>query len=189
MLEFSSFILIKYVVGLNLSPFHAVNLLIWKKILSLTLFKIITVSRPTTLIRVFLMRRSGCPTKGGNLEGLFASPKVRSCPFRWISPPPKNRAPPFLSWSQIIYWEKKVSLLAFRQILPKIKNFTCGVHFQLQNWLIWESLMKLSLLIQNSVQQDYLPELYPGISLLTKMSPPLMLLCCTHQVWTVHPFP
>ena len=139
LLEFSSFILIKYVVGLNLSPFHAVNLLIWKKILSLTLFKIITVSRPTTLIRVFLMRRSGCPTKGGNLGGLFASPKVRTCPFRWISPPPKIRAPSsFLFSSQIIYWEKKVSLLAFRQILPKIKNFTCGVHFQLQNYDLFE---------------------------------------------------
>ena len=38
---------------------HAVNFLLWKKI--------ITASRPTTL-RVLLMGRSGCPTKRGNCD-------------------------------------------------------------------------------------------------------------------------
>ena len=49
---------------------HAVNFLLWKKI--------ITVSRPTTL-KVFLMGRSGCPTRRGKWvrgRGLPASLKV-----------------------------------------------------------------------------------------------------------------
>ena len=81
----------KFVTSLSSLTLHTVNLLLWKKILSLTLFKIITVSRTTTLIRVFLMGRSGYPTKGGNwvrvsLQGLHA----RTFLFCWISPPPKN---------------------------------------------------------------------------------------------------
>ena len=47
---------------------HAVNLLLSSKILSVTLFKIITVSRLSTLLRA-LLRRSGCPTNGRNWGG------------------------------------------------------------------------------------------------------------------------
>ena len=38
---------------------HAINLLVWKKILSHTLFKIITVSRPNTLLGIFFTKRWG----------------------------------------------------------------------------------------------------------------------------------
>ena len=56
---------------------HAVNLLLWNKILSLSLYtlhtisflKIVTVGRPSTLLRVFLIGRSRCPTKGEILGG------------------------------------------------------------------------------------------------------------------------
>ena len=54
---------------------HAANLLLWKKILSFTLFKVLTVSRPSTLLKVFLMRRLGCATKGGNWRGSPYKPK------------------------------------------------------------------------------------------------------------------
>ena len=74
-----------------------VNLMLWKKILSFTLFKTIIVSGLSTLLRVFLMGRSGCPTKRGD----------------------SGRAPlQFLITGHIL--EKKVSLIAFRQILPQI---------------------------------------------------------------------
>ena len=33
-----------------------------------------------------------------------------------------------------------------------------------QPWLTWEGSLELNPLIQNSVQQDYLPELYPPVS-------------------------
>ena len=60
---------------------HAINLLLWKKILSHTLFKIITVSRPSTLLRVFLMRKSGCHTNGGNWRGAGSFCKPKSLKF------------------------------------------------------------------------------------------------------------
>ena len=100
---------------------HAVNLLIWKKILSLTLFKIITVNGSSTLLRVFLMGRSGCPTKGGNLGGLPASQKVWTFPLCWISPPLKNWVPQITDY----ILGKKVLVIAFRQILSKILPEAC----------------------------------------------------------------
>ena len=45
---------------------RAVNLLLWKKILSLNFFKNITVNRLSTLHRVFFMGRPTCPTKWDN---------------------------------------------------------------------------------------------------------------------------
>ena len=123
---------------------HPVNVLLWKKILSLTLFKVITVSIPSTLIRIFFMERSGCPTKGRNwVEDFRASPKMWTFPFCWISPPLKNWDP-CPSPDHRPHIEKKVSLIAFRQVLAKL----------------WKDMMELSPLIQNSIQQDYLPELY-----------------------------
>ena len=53
---------------------------------------------------------------------------------------------------------KKVSLIAFRQVLTKILPAAC---IQLHNYDLFEKAqLKLSPLIQNSVQQDYLPESY-----------------------------
>ena len=47
---------------------HAVNLLLQKKIISLTLFKTITASRPSTVLRVFPKGRLWCPVNGGNWQ-------------------------------------------------------------------------------------------------------------------------
>ena len=71
----------KIVTSFSFLTLHAVNISLLKKILSLTLLKIITVSRPTTLIRVFLMRRSSCSTKGGNWGGGRSSCKQKSLNF------------------------------------------------------------------------------------------------------------
>ena len=59
----------KIVTTFSCLTLHAINLLLWKKILSLNLFKIITVGRSTTLIKVLLMGRSGCRTKGRDSKG------------------------------------------------------------------------------------------------------------------------
>ena len=66
------------------------------------------------------MGRSGCPTRGGTWMGPSANPKVWTSPFCWMSTPnqkieslrpcPDNR--PHIG--------KKVSPIAFRQILRKI---------------------------------------------------------------------
>ena len=115
---------------------HPVNLLLRKKILSLTLFKIITVSRPSTLIRIFLKERSGCPTKGRNWAGDFrASPKMWTFPSVGYHPRSKIESL-CLSPDHRPYIEKKVSLIAFRQVLTKL----------------WKDMMELSPLIQNSTQ-------------------------------------
>ena len=141
---------------------HAVNILIWKKIPSLALFKIITASKSSTLLRIVLMRRSGCPTKGGNLGGLPASQKFWTFPFCWMPPQPKKMSPP-VPWSHSIYWKKRY----LQQLLDKFYQTFCLRHaFSVtQLWLIWKSSLELNPLIQNSVQQDYLPELYPIIPL------------------------
>ena len=53
---------------------------------------------------------------------------------------------------------KKVSLIAFRQVLTEILP---AAFIQLHNYELFEKVqLKLSLLIQNSFQQDYIPESY-----------------------------
>ena len=74
---------------------HAVNLLLWKKILSFPFFKIITESRPSTLLRVFLMARLGCPTKGGSWgRGCPCKLKNVDFPLLLDITPTKKLSPP-----------------------------------------------------------------------------------------------
>ena len=109
--------------------------------------KIITVRRPTTL-RVFLMERSRCPTKRGN-QDVPASLKVQTFPFCWIK---------ISHIGKFRILGKKVSLIGFRKVLRKILPAAC---IQLHNYYLFEKAQfKLSSFIQNSVQQDYLPESY-----------------------------
>ena len=70
---------------------NAVNLLLWKKIFWQTLFKIITVNRPSTNIRVLVF--SLCGDDDVSLRerlGLPASPKMWALPFCWKLPSLKN---------------------------------------------------------------------------------------------------
>ena len=109
--------------------------------------KIITVRRPTTL-RVFLMEKSRCPTKRGN-QDVPASLKVQTFPFCWIK---------ISHIGKFRILGKKVSLIGFRKVLRKILPAAC---IQLHNYYLFEKAQfKLSSFIQNSVQQDYLPESY-----------------------------
>ena len=97
---------------------HAVNLLLWKKTLSITLFKTITISRSSILLRVFLMGIPGCPAKGGNCGVSPWKPKNLNFPL-W-SPPPKN-------WvlNHRPHIGKKGISNSFRQILLKILPPAC----------------------------------------------------------------
>ena len=90
----------------------------------------------------------------------------------------------------IIYWEiphigeKKVCLIAFRYVLTNILLATC---IQLHNYDLFEKAqLKLSPLIQNRVQQDYLPESYVRHS---PFLPNMSQNCYTRQVWIVPPSP
>ena len=145
---------------------HVANLLFWTKMFSHTLFKIITVSRPSTLLRMFLMGSQDFPLQGG-LGGSELKPKIFNLPLLLnVSSYQTKLSPPiFIYISSSLSFEhrpdigKKVSLRAFRQILPKsllamhIFSFTIMTYLKIFIWI--------KPLIQSSVQQHYLPELYP----------------------------
>ena len=163
---------------------HAVNLLLWKKIPSLTPFKIITVKGPGTLTRVFLVGRSGCPTMGGNWVGDFpARPKIWTFPFCWISPPLKSRVlcP---SSDDRPHIEKKISLI--KQIVTKI--FACGMHFQLHNLNLFEKVWTKSFNAKQSpagLSSRIIPQVSPFL-------PKIPLIRCCFVASTIcghSPFP
>ena len=96
---------------------------------------------------IWKKKRSGCPTKGRNRGGvgggLSLQAKNLNFPLLLDIPPPPlplskhwstysspNRRPPL---------RKKIYLIAFRQILPKM--FVCHMHFQLQNHSLFEKLL------------------------------------------------
>ena len=63
-----------------------------------------------------------------------------------------------ITYLEIPILGKKVSLIAFRQVLTEILP---AAFIQLHNYELFEKVqLKLSLLIQNSFQQDYIPESY-----------------------------
>ena len=133
-----------------------VNLLIWKKILSPTVFKI----RLSTILSVFLMERSGCPTKKKNWgEG-----------GRRGESPCKRTGLTFRLLLNITHLQKIESTCPLitdhileKKVLDKFyQKFSIRHTFSvIQSWIFWKNLLELNSLIQNSVQQDYLPEFYP----------------------------
>ena len=140
LLEFSYFISymicnrFKFVTSFSSLTLHVVNLLLWKKLLSLTLSKIITVSIPLTLTRAFLMGRSGCPTEGGNRGGSPWKSKILNFPLLLVSFSPKIEfTVPLLITDHIL--GKKVSLIAFRQILPDILPAACIFSYAIMTYL------------------------------------------------------
>ena len=117
---------------------HAVNLLLWKKILSLTLFKIITASRPSTLLKVFLMGKSGCPNNRGNRGGELPLPAKK-----------------FELLPSVRYTLTKKSPIAFRQVLPKFFPATCIFSYTIITYS--KSSLELNPIIQTSriISQNY----------------------------------
>ena len=91
---------------------------------------------------------------------LFASSKVWTFLFCWISLLPKNWVP-CSSPDYRPHIRKKLSLIAFRQIFPKILSVAYIFRDTIMTYL--KSLLELNSLIQTSIQQGYLPELYPII--------------------------
>ena len=83
---------------------------------------------------------------------------------------------------------KKISLIAFRQILPNILPTAC-----IFSYTIMTCLKKLSGTKSFNTKQCHaglFPRIMPQVSFfLPKISSPLMLLCCINQVWTLSPSP
>ena len=73
---------------------HAENLFLRKKILSLSLFKITTLSRPSSLLRVFLVGRLKCLTKGSEMGGSPCNRKSLNFPLLLNITPTKELSPP-----------------------------------------------------------------------------------------------
>ena len=92
--------------------------------LSLFSKSLYTVSRSSTLPRIFLMGRSGWLTIGENFGGSTSKPKSLKFPLLFDFTPTKKLSS-LLLWLHYIYREKKVSLTAFRQILSKILPEAC----------------------------------------------------------------
>ena len=113
----------KFVTSLSSLTLHTVNLLLWKKILSLTLFKIIAVSRTTTLIRIFLKERSDIPLREGTGRGSPCKVCMQELSSSVGYHPHQKSRFLSLSWPQTTYWEKKVTLIAFT------KTFACGFSY------------------------------------------------------------
>ena len=80
---------------------------------------------------------------------------------------PKSLNFPVLLDKNITHWEKKVSLIAFRQVLTKILPAAC---IQLINYDLFEKArLKLGPLIHKTVSSRIVSQNHtPGISLLTK---------------------
>ena len=169
--------------------------MLWKKILFLTLIKIIIISRPSTFIRVFLRRRPTCSTNDGIacvracvcvcvcvfvcvfvctcacVCVSFCKLKKETFPFYWISTPLKNWVPLSHVWSH----SRKNSISnSFQTNFIKILHVASIFGYTIMTYL--KSLMELSPLIRNSVHQDYLPELYPRYLLSYQKSS--FLWCC-----------
>ena len=132
----------------------AVNSFIWKKILSLTLFKTITVSRSSILLRVFLQGRPGCPTKKKNWGNLPASQKVWIFPICWISPLAKKWV--HLSPDRRSHIGKK-GFNSFYTDFTKNSAEACIFSNTIMTYL--------KKLIGTKFQQDHLPELFPIVLL------------------------
>ena len=79
--------------------------------------------------------------------------------------------------------KKEVSLIAFRQILPQTFPMACIFRHTFRTYL--EKLDGTKSLKRKQCPARLLsPRIIPQVSpFLPKMSPTLMLLCCTQQVW------
>ena len=106
--------------------------------------------------------------------GVELSPSV--C---WISPPS-------LLWSQTIYCEKDISN-SFPTISTKILP-TVHISYTIMTYL--KKLVRTKFFNTKQCPAGFSPRIMPPASLLLpKIAPLLLLLCCSHQTWTVPPFP
>ena len=121
------------------------------------------------------------------MGGLPASPKMWTFPFCWISPHSKIE---FLlpCPEHRPHIEKKVSLIAFRQILPKILSVACI--FSYTNMTYLKKLDETKSLNTKQCVAGLSSRITTQVSpFLPKVPPPLIVPFCTNHVWTVPPFP
>ena len=105
--------------------------------------------------------------QGRELTGVPLKSLISALLLDITSPPPpppphqkiESPIPPLITDHILESLIALISLIAFRQILPK-KLPACAFSVT-QSWLIWKSSLELNLLIPNSVQQDHFLELYP----------------------------
>ena len=142
----------------------------WKNSKMTHSFKIITVSRPSTLSKVFFYARElreGSPSK------------PRSC---LVSTPLKNQAHPSLSWSNT---QKKVSNSS-RQIFPQILSPGCVFSYTIMTYLKKLDGSKSFNTVFNKIISQNCTFNTVSIKIISQKFPPLLkLLYCTLQVWTV----
>ena len=114
------------------------------------------------------MGRSGCPAKKKNFFGGGVSLQAKTFelfPTVEYHPHQKIESTCLLITDHIL--EKKI-LIAFRQILSKILLEACIFSNTIMAYLKKKkkkNSLELNSLVQNSIQQDYLPKLYPIVSL------------------------
>ena len=135
------------------------------------------------------MGRSGCPTKGGNWGGTVSPCRPKSLNFPLlldITPTKKSsHTIPLLITDHLL--GKGVSLIALREILLKLLFGACIFSYTIMTYL--KKLDGTKTLNAKQCPLGSSPRIIPQVSpFLPKMSPPLMLFCCTHEVWTVTPF-
>ena len=130
---------------------------------NLTCCKYIVLEKNTsTFLRVFLMKRSGCRTKGQIWRTKKLSPLV----------------PPLIT-EQIL--KKKEFLIAFRQILPKFLPTTCIFSYAVITYL------KSSLELNPQFPAGLSLKIIHRIRLLTKNAPSFCFVAPTR--WGLSPFP
>ena len=134
----------------------------------------------------FPQGRSGYLTKGGNWGagkgGVLLEAQSLNLPLLLDITPTKKLSPPVLLLITDHILGKKV-LIAFRQILPIILPGAC-----IFSYTVMACVKKLDGTKSLNTKQcpaGLSPRIIPQVSPLPKLSPPLMLLCCTYQIWTV----
>ena len=171
---------------------YSLNLLLWKKILAPTLFKIITVIRPSTIIRVLLMGDQDLQIR----DGLRATLPTHSQNFKPRSPVrchslPKKQALSLSFMSQpvlpliVAHIEKKVSLIAFRQVSRKTLPVV-----QLFSFIITTCLKKLTGIKPLSTKQcpaKLSPRIIPPVSSISPEIFSFLQSCLLSSPYTDYP--
>ena len=156
---------------------HAESLLLWRKILSHSFQNY--YSHQAQLLQskhtpqgVFL-GRSGFETKGGTGEGSWPPHRIKSSPY-------PSCLTPSLSWLETKYW-KKVSLIAFKQILSKILSVLHIFRFIIMTYL--KNFIGIESFSTKQCPTELSPWIiHPLFSILKKFSLYFHLVCCPHHV-------
>ena len=151
---------------------HAESLLLWRKILSHSFQNYYSNQSKHTHQGVFL-GRSRFETKGGTGEGSWPPHRIESSPY------PSCLTPSF-PWLETKYW-KKVSLIAFKQILSKILSALYIFRFIIITYL--KSFIGIESFSTKQCPTELSPWIiHPLFSILKKFSLYFHLACYPHHI-------